>query len=517
MFTPKSHLMTSKQILTTCFTSFAAALLAGCAVIEPQTSDLEASRPNIILIVTDDQGMGDLSCMGNEILRTPHLDRLHEQSTRFADFQVSGTCAPTRAALMGGRHPFELGVTHTVYQRERMNPEVVTLPETLKKAGYSTALFGKWHLGDEEAYLPQNRGFDEVLMHGAGGIGQYRWGDFEPNTENTYFDSVLLHNDTIVKTEGYCTDLFFDAALAWIQDQEAAHQPYFAYIATNAPHTPLIAPESYKKRFLEMGFAESTAARYGMIENIDDNVGKLMAVLEAEGLREDTLVIFMTDNGTNRDRLEYANGEVKPAFNAGLRGRKASPHEGGTRVPSFWSWPGKIQAGVDIPKLTNHYDLYPTLAALAGADLPEGPLAPTGLSLLPLLDDAEADWPERTRFFHRGRWGPGRISEGRTREESKYFRGAVRTERWRIVFDLVDGQRTTHLADVQVDPGETTNLAADYPEVVEQLEAEFDAWWDSTEPYLVNEGLPNLPPEEQPFALRYEKQLKEQGIPRWEP
>lgn len=510
MKTPRQLIAHTSILLTALF-------IGGCAQIEPRSTDLEASRPNIILIVTDDQGMGDLACMGNDILQTPHLDRLHEQSTRLTDFQVSGTCAPTRAALMGGRHPFELGVTHTVYQRERMNPKVVTLPETLKKAGYSTALFGKWHLGDEEAYLPQSRGFDEVLMHGAGGVGQYRWGDFEPNTENTYFDSLFLHNDTIVKTEGFCTDVFFDAALTWIRDQEAANQPYFAYISTNAPHTPLIAPDSYKKRFLEMGFADSTAARYGMIENIDDNVGKLMAALEADGLREDTLVIFMTDNGTNRDYLEYANGDRKPAFNAGLRGRKASPHEGGTHVPSFWSWPGKINTGVDIPVLTNHYDIYPTLAALAGAELPDGPLAPTGSSLLPLIENPEVDWPERTRFFHRGRWGVGRVSDGRSREDSKYFRGAVRTERWRLVFDIVDEQRTIHLADVQVDPGETTNLAAKYPEVVEELKAQYDAWWDSTEPYLVNEGLPNLPPEEQPFALRYEKQLKEQGIPHWTP
>lgn len=506
-----------KTPLTTLLSGLATLLLGGCAHIEPQTTNLQDSRPNIILIMTDDQGMGDLSCMGNAILRTPHLDRLYEQSTRFTDFQVSSTCSPTRAALMGGRHPFDLGVTHTVYQRERMNPTVVTLPETLKKAGYRTGLFGKWHLGDEAAYLPQSRGFDEVLMHGAGGIGQYRWGDFEPNTENTYFDSLLLHNDTIVQTAGFCTDVFFDAALAWIRNQAAAQQPFFAYISTNAPHTPLIAPESYKKRFLEMGFAESTAARYGMIENIDDNVGKLMAALEAEGLLENTLVVFMTDNGTNRDRLEYANGEIKPAFSAGLRGRKGSPHEGGTRVPSFWSWPGKIQAGVDIPRLTNHYDVYPTLAALAGAELPEGPLAPSGLSLLPLIENPQVDWPERTRFFHRGRWGVGRVSDGLSREDSKYFRGAVRTERWRLVFDIVDDEMTIHLADVQVDRGETTNLAAQYPEVVETLKAQYDTWWDSTEPYLVNEGLPNPPPEEQPFALLYQKQLKEGGFPQWAP
>jgi arylsulfatase len=502
--------------------SMVTALLFSSACAHTEDGDdagLSASRPNIVLIITDDQGMGDLSVMGNEILETPHLDRLHAESTRFTDFQVSGTCSPTRAALFSGRDAFDVGVTHTVYQRERMALAAVTLPEVLQSAGYQTGLFGKWHLGDEDAYLPQNRGFDEVLMHGAGGIGQARWGDFSANSEAVYFDNVLLHNDTVVRTEGFCTDLFFDAAWAWIEDQDAADQPFFAYIATNAPHTPLIAPESYKERFLEMGLADSTAARYGTIENIDDNVGRLMAALEASGLREDTLVIFMTDNGTNRDRLEYQDGTRAPAFNAGLRGRKASPHEGGTLVPSFWSWPGKFPAGLDIPVLTNHYDVYPTLTELVGVGLPDGPLTPEGLSLLPLVKNPEADWPNRTRFFHRGRWGPGRVSGGMSREEAKYFRAAVRTERWRLVFDIVDGERTIHLADVQVDPRETENLAGDYPEVVAQLEAAYDAWWASTEPYLVNEDAPQLelPPEEQPFNIRYQKQMEDGGIPLWRP
>ena len=162
--------------------------------LPPASAELElaGSRPNIILVMTDDQGMGDLSCMGNPILKTPHLDRFYAQSTRFTDFQVSPTCAPTRAALMSGRPPFEVGVSHTIFQRERLAPEVVTFPQALQQAGYATGLFGKWHLGDDdEQYLPQKRGFDEVLMHGAGGIGQYSFGDFRANTENTYFDNVL--------------------------------------------------------------------------------------------------------------------------------------------------------------------------------------------------------------------------------------------------------------------------------------------------------------------------------------
>ncbi|MDB4323523.1 sulfatase-like hydrolase/transferase, partial [Akkermansiaceae bacterium] len=187
-----------------------------------QASPLEGSRPNIIVVITDDQGMGDFSCMGNKVVRTPHIDQFYEKSTRFTDFQVSPTCAPTRAALMSGCAPFKVGVTHTIFQRERMALKVHTLPQLLQSAGYTTGIFGKWHLGDEEEYLPGNRGFDEALIHGAGGIGQVRLGDFPPNGENSYFDNVLLHNETIVQTKGYCTDLFFQSGLAWVKKQNVA-------------------------------------------------------------------------------------------------------------------------------------------------------------------------------------------------------------------------------------------------------------------------------------------------------
>jgi arylsulfatase A-like enzyme len=297
-----------------------------------ESKPLSGSRPNIILILTDDQGMGDLSCTGNPYLKTPHLDRLHAKSTRFTDFQVSPTCSPTRAAIMSGRHEFEVGVTHTILQRERLAPGVVTVAEALRRAGYATGLFGKWHLGDEASYLPQQRGFDEVLMHGAGGIGQSGFGDFQENAQNPYFDNVLLHNDTIVRTKGFCTDLFFAAAMAWINRQHEAKKPFFAYIPLNAPHSPMIAPEKSKKRFLNLGFDEKSAARYGMIENIDHNVGLLLDDLEAHGMLEETLVVFMTDNGMSMGSGSIHGKKFTP-FNAGLKGGKCSPEEGGTRVP----------------------------------------------------------------------------------------------------------------------------------------------------------------------------------------
>ncbi len=476
---------------------------------------LQGSRPNIILVLTDDQGMGDLSCTGNTILKTPHIDAIYEKATRFTDFQVSPTCAPTRAAIMSGRFPFEVGVSHTLMQRERLAPKVVTFPEALQKAGYKTALFGKWHLGDEEEYLPQNRGFDEVLMHGAGGIGQYSFGDFEANADNKYFDNVFLHNDTVVKTKGFCTDVFFKAGLSWMKQQSSTDDPFFAYISLNAPHGPLIAPDKYKKRFLDEGYSEPTAARYGMIENIDDNMGLMMGKLADWRLLENTLVIFMTDNGMAMKAIgKKGLKERLMAHNAGLRGHKDTNWEGGTRVPSFWYWQGVLSEGVDVPALTAHIDLYRTFCEIAGADIPDSKLPPAGRSLLPLMKDPDAKWDDRSLFSHRGRWGGGGRGK-KTRELAKYYGASVRTTRWRLVYEM-DGEGPW-LSDISEDRGEGKNLIEEFPEVAQKLKADFDSWWDSTEALLVNEGLPRLRPGEYPLHKRYAKQLKEKGIPDWEP
>ena len=214
-------------------------LVVSGMVFSVHGASLKGSKPNIILVMTDDQGMGDLSCMGNEVVKTPKIDAFYEKATRFTDFQVSPTCAPTRAAMMSGRVAFKNGVTHTIMQRERMALSTFTFPQALQTVGYQTGIFGKWHLGDEEEYLPGSRGFDEVLIHGSGGIGQVSLGDFPPNKKNLYFDNVLLHNETIVKTKGYCTDLFFEEALGWIRKQHEAKNSYFAYLSLNAPHAPL--------------------------------------------------------------------------------------------------------------------------------------------------------------------------------------------------------------------------------------------------------------------------------------
>ena len=493
------------------FAKFYAVLFAGATCLflfDPPASaadSLAGTRPNIILVMTDDQGMGDLSCMGNPVLRTPNLDRFYQQSTRFTDFHVSPTCAPTRSAIFSGRHEFRNGVTHTIKERERMALSTTTFPSLLRKAGYETGIFGKWHLGDEDEYQPYNRGFSETFIHGAGGIGQGYVGscaDFPPNRERKgrYFDNVILHNDTIVQTEGFCTDVFFQAALGWIKDKREAKTPFFAYITTNAPHGPMIAPDKYKQRFKELGWDENTQGRYGMIENIDDNFGLLMEKLDQWNLWDDTLVIFMTDNG-QAGRTGKINGKKTNIFTAGFKTGKGSPYEGGTHVPAFWRWKGKLGEGVDIPALTAHIDLYKTFCQLAGVDLPTDIQAIDGRSLVPLLQDPNASWADRNLFVHKGRW-----EKGQDPNLSKYSDCAVRSQRWRLV-------NNRDLYDIAADPKEKINVYSDHPEVVAKLNAAYDEWWKETLPLMVNEDAEYSPVH--PQDVRYEKQLSERGIPKW--
>jgi Arylsulfatase A and related enzymes len=206
-------------------------------------------RPNIVFVLTDDQGYGDIAIHGNPIIKTPNLDRLHSQSIRFTDFHVSPTCAPTRTALMTGRHEFRSGVTHTIMERERMSLKSTTIAQVLKSAGYTTGIFGKWHLGDDEPHQPQQRGFDEVFIHGCGGIGQEYPGTCSDAPGNTYFNPVIRHNGMFERTQGYCTDVFFAQALTWIEQKKDARTPFFVYLTPNAPHAPLSCPDEYQRMY----------------------------------------------------------------------------------------------------------------------------------------------------------------------------------------------------------------------------------------------------------------------------
>ncbi len=438
-------------------------------------------RPNIILILTDDQGYGDFSCHGNPILKTPNLDRLHDEGRRFTDFHVSPACAPTRCSLMTGRHEFKSGVTHTILERERMSLKATTLAQVLQSAGYATGIFGKWHLGDEPAYRPDNRGFDEVFIHGAGGIGQTYPGSCGDAPGNTYFNPAILHNGRFERTRGYCTDVFFGQAIQWMAGQKG-RRPFFAYITPNAPHAPLDCPPEYEK--LYAGRVPTNVAKFfGMIATIDDNVGKLLARLQEWNIERETLVIFMNDNG--------GTAGVK-VHNAGMRGQKGTPYNGGTRAASFWRWPGTLTPA-DVEPLAAHIDLLPTLAELAGAKIPAAVAAKLdGRSLVPLLQNARAPWPDRFLFTHVGRWDKGQAAQ------SKQAKCAVRYGQFRLV-------NNRELYDLQADPGETRNVIDAHPEIVAQLRAAYDQWWTEILPCLENEDV--VSPNVNPFKALYWQQF----------
>lgn len=472
--------------------------------------------PNIILVMTDDQGYGDLSVHGSPDVSTPNIDNLKSQAVSLEDFQVSSTCAPTRAAIMTGRHPFKAGVTHTIFERERMALGITTLPEVLKRANYTSAIFGKWHLGDEPDYQPNKRGFDEIFIHGAGGIGQAFPGSCADVPGNNYFNPIIKHNDTFVQTKGFCTDVFFAQALSWIKEKSEQDRPFFAYIACNAPHEPFIAPESYKKKFKEQGYPENCQGFYGMVENIDDNMGILMEKLDAWELSDNTILIFMTDNGKTGNA---GTGGIHGNYNAGMRGFKVSSHEGGTRVPFFIRWPGKFKAGREVDVLLNHYDILPTFAEIANIDISDI-LDLDGRSFLPLLKNEHYKPDDRYRFIHRGRWGLNpeladtswveRALKWVGTEEScqpeffKFKKYAVRNERYRLVDD-------TQLYDVINDPGETKNIVSEHPEVVEQMKKAYTKWWDNVRSYMVNENAPLS--DEKPYWKAYYQQKESKGIP----
>ncbi len=471
-------------------------------------ADLAGTKPNVILVITDDQGYGPVGRHGHPWLRTPNLDTLHDTSTRFTRFLVSPTCSPTRSAIMTGRHPLKNGITHTILERERMTLDATTLPQVLKGVGYSSGIFGKWHLGDEHEYQPDQRGFDEVFIHGAGGIGQAYDCSCADAPENKYFDPVIRHNGKFVKTNGFCTDIFFTAALGWIKDRKEKAEPFFAYISTNAPHGPFIAPPENRKRFTDLGFEEQTAGFYGMIENIDENMGRLMAKLEEWDLYRNTVLIFMSDNGMTGGGSgrpgkamgrDESGSEMFP-YNAGMKGLKGSPEEGGVRVPFFVRWDGKIEAGRDIDTIAAHIDILPTLAALAGAEYPGNQVE--GRSLLPLIENPQAPWEDRYFFTHVARW-----KTGEEPNDHQWERFGVRNQRFRLV-------GMDQLYDMEQDPGQTTNVIEQHPEVAEQMKRAYDQFWKESRPLMVNEKAPMSPTR--PYWQWYEEQEKAGGIPEWE-
>ena len=416
------------------------ALLPGCASGGRGVKGI-GRRPNVVLVMTDDQGYGDLHCHGNDVIDTPNLDKLHARSIRLTDFHVDPTCSPTRSALMTGHYSTKTGVWHTIMGRSMLGAHETTVADVFSANGYKTAIFGKWHLGDNYPFRPQDRGFGEVLIHGGGGVGQGPdyWG-------NDYFDDTYFHNGKPEKFEGYCTDVWFDGALNFIEANK--NRPFFCYVPTNAPHGPYNVAEKYSKPYLDKGVKGNQANFYGMITNIDENMGRLMRRLKELGLEENTILIFMTDNGTSAG----APG--------GMRGKKGSEYEGGHRVPFFVRWPGGgLTGGEDIGTLSAHIDVLPTLTELCGLKKPKG-VKFDGASLASLLRGKAGGRPDRTLLVH----------SQRIDHPEKWRKSAVMTQRWR----LVNGKE---LYDLQADPAQEKDIADANPKVVEKLRGEYEKWW----------------------------------------
>ena len=403
-------------------------------------------KPNVIVLLTDDQGYGDLSCHGNPVLRTPNLDRLHAESVRLEDFHVAPMCTPTRSQLLTGQDALRNGATFVCMGRSLLDPALPTMADIFADNGYRTGHFGKWHLGDNYPYRPQDRGFQTTLHHPSWGITSAA--DF---FENDYFNPHARRGDAIEQLQGYCTDIWFDETISWIdQDRDA---PFFAYLATNTPHGPHWVPDRYRQPYLDH-VDYNVASFFGMIANIDENVGRLDDYLTKFGLRDNTILIFMGDNGT-------ATGEN--VFNAGMRGKKRSLYEGGHRVPCFIRWPsGGLIGPRQVDQPTQCQDILPTLIDLCEM---EGPVPADfdGNSLTATLQNDEpiADRMLFVQYGHASNGWTGETGRGDA---------AVIWNRWRLVGDK--------LFDLSRDPGQQTDMASQYPDIQAAMQAEYDAWWD---------------------------------------
>lgn len=435
-----------------------------------------ATKPNVIIIITDDQGYGEIAAHGNPVIKTPILDKLHSESIRLTNFHVDPTCSPTRAALLTGRYSTRTGVWHTINGRSLMNPKELTMAEVFKSNGYTTAMIGKWHLGDNHPFRPQDQGFEHTIQHLGGGIGN--GADY---WENDYFDDTYLTNGEWKKYEGYCTDVWFQEATRYVEKKR--DKPFFLYLATNAPHSPHNVPDAYAKPYRDAGMPDELAKYYGMITNIDENLGRFRKKLTDLGLAENTLLIFMTDNGTSAG---YIDEKAKYSyFNAGMRGWKGSAWDGGHRVPCFWHWPkGNLTGGRDVTELSAHIDVLPTLVNLLELEKPEGPIV-DGLPLTqPLQGVQEEIWPDRTLFVH----------VQRAFLPPKWDNSACMNQKWR----LVDGKQ---LYDIQADPGQKTDIAADQPKVVEKLRSDYETWWASLKTDMEQTSRFHIGGKENPMTL----------------
>lgn len=390
--------------------------------------------PNIVIVMADDQGWGDLSVHNNPFLSTPNIDSFKIESTSLDRFFVSPVCAPTRASLLSGKWAISTGAWGVTNRDEVMRSETVTIAEILKENGYTTGVFGKWHNGAQYPENPKGQGFDNFLGFTAG-----HW--------NNYFDTTLKNiEDTPIKTKGYITDVFTDAAIDFIKKEK--ENPFFCYIPYNAPHSPFQIPDQYFDRYKNKGLSDKDASIYGMCENMDDNFGRVLKVLEDENLSENTIVIFMSDNGPNGKR-----------YNGNMKGIKATNDEGGTRVPFFIRWPDKIPKNKTITSIAAHIDVLPTLLSLAEINY-EKDHSFDGKDISPLLLTTSNSKEERFIFSH---WS------GLSWRETP---GSVRNNKYRLVLEKKD----TTLYDIISDPYQEKDLYGTFPKVSQEMVSAYDRW-----------------------------------------
>ena len=433
----------------------------------------DVDRPNVILIITDDQGYGDLGFHGNPDISTPNIDKLAERSVRFSNFYVCPVCAPTRSGIMTGRYHPRTGVYDTYNGGAIMATEETTIAEILSENGYTTGIFGKWHLGDNYPFRPHDQGFAQSLIHPGGGIGQvadvYNYFRFD----SSYFDPVLYDNGEKVQKKGYCSDIFTQAAIQFIRQNK--DKSFFTYLSFNAPHTPLQVPGEYYDLYSDLeidtlkyavqgypiekinqGQLEAARRVYAMVTNIDDNLGLLFNELDVLDLWKNTIVIFLTDNGPQQHR-----------YTGGLRGRKGQVYEGGIRVPCFMVFPEERGISREINVSAAHIDLFPTIIDLCNLKVPEN-LNIDGENLSPLIHGNSVDWADRPLFFHWQRGFP-----------EPYRNIAVRKGAFKLVghtrYDA--GLSDFELYNLNEDPWEKHDLSENEPEKVKELKAEFDAYY----------------------------------------
>jgi arylsulfatase A len=404
---------------------------------------------NVLLIITDDQGWGDLSFHGNEFIETPHIDVLAKQSVAFDRFYVSPVCAPTRASLLTGRYHIATGTTWVTHRMEVMREEEVTIAELLKPHGYVSGLFGKWHQGKQFPHDPIGQGFDEFFGFSEGHL-------------NNYFDTKLTHNFEEVRTSGYLPDVLTDKTIDFMEKEDS----FFAMLSLNTPHSPFQVPDHYFDKYTAKGLDDKDACVYGMIENIDDNIGRLMAYLEESSKIENTIVIFMTDNGPNGVR-----------FNGGMKGKKADLDEGGVRVPFFMKIPG-YEPNL-IKPLAGHIDILPTLADFLGIEMPHN-LDIHGKSLKPLIE-GEKNWEDRYFFTHH------------VHLQFDTLPGAIRNQEYLLTLKN-QGKELYHLFK---DPLQKENIIQNELNLATEMENKYMSWLEAmtvggVEPPLIQIGHPGI-------------------------